>query len=162
MRLLCRQQTSYTDLQVSTTLDSFFAHVLKSPLPIHTATWQISEICKPHIQISPFFPVLSSVQCDINWSYEWNTFKAGTTSIKVLSKIASIHLPKQCPSCRQLHENQIVVVSLPWTMLSFQQNPIHPNRKLNFLLKDPILDNSLYHSFSTLSHHARSHQLLGF
>ncbi len=162
MQLLCRQQTSYTDLQVSTPLDSFFAHFLKSPLPIHTATWQISEIYKPHIQISPSLPVLSSVQCHINWSCQWNTLRAGTASNEVLSKIDSIHSPKQCPSCRQPDENQIVVVLLPWTVLSLQQNPIHPNRKLSVLLKDLIPGNSLYHSLSTLSHHARSHQLLGF
>ncbi len=127
VQLLCRQQASCTDLLAAAPLCSSSAHFLKCPLPTHTVTWQISEVCIPcsshksscsHVILGQILYILW-----LSNSARGDTALADTYYYEVFGKIVLIRSPKQCPSCIQPGENQIVVEMLPWTVICFQQSP---------------------------------------
>lgn len=74
------------------------------------------------VSTSPAVPMLSLVKFSISCDFEIQSGQIQHYH-EVFGKIVLIRSPKQCPSCIQPGENQIVVEMLSWTVICFQQSP---------------------------------------
>ncbi len=147
VQLLCRQQTSCTDLLVAAPLCSSSAHFLKCPLPTHTVTWQISEVCIPCSshkssrsdvilgQILYILWLSNSARADTALADTALSWSVGEDSLDSLTKM----VPKLYTA--RWKSNCSWNAALNCDLLSAK--PIHPHKELSCLLKDLILDNSL-------------------